>query len=125
MEQNKRKTGAEYEQAAGTYLEASGYEILEYNYRCSFGEIDIIAKEKEYLVFCEVKYRKSLQKGSPLEAVTAAKQKRISRVAGHYVVSRGLTDLPCRFDVIGITGKTGSVQQERIELIKDAFLYVL
>ena len=56
---SKRKTGAEYEQKAGAYLEGQGYEILEYNYRCRTGEIDIVARDGEYLVFCEVKYRAS------------------------------------------------------------------
>ena len=68
---NKRQTGAKYEQAAGFYLEQQGYEIIEYNYRCRFGEIDIIAKDGSYLVFCEVKYRSCKGKGSPLEAVDA------------------------------------------------------
>ena len=53
------KTGAEYEQKAGAYLEEQGYEILEYNFRCRAGEIDIVARDGEYLVFCEVKYRAS------------------------------------------------------------------
>ena len=55
MGKNQRRTGAIYEQKAGAYLESQGYEILEYNYRCRSGEIDIIARDGEYLVFCEVK----------------------------------------------------------------------
>ena len=57
---NNRETGSHYERLAGAYLEQEGYEILEYNYRCKTGEIDIIAKEAGYLVFCEVKYRASV-----------------------------------------------------------------
>lgn len=57
MENNRRRTGARYEQTAGRYLETKGYQILEYNYRCRRGEIDIIARDQECLVFCEVKYR--------------------------------------------------------------------
>lgn len=53
-EKNNRKTGGNYEQAAGFYLEQHGYQILQYNYRCRIGEIDIVAKEGENLVFCEV-----------------------------------------------------------------------
>lgn len=101
---NKRQTGAKYEQAAGFYLEQQGYEIIEYNYRCRFGEIDIIAKDGSYLVFCEVKYRSCKGKGSPLEAVDARKQRTIFRCAAHYLTGRGNTDVPCRFDVIGIDG---------------------
>ena len=59
---NNRETGSYYERLAGAYLEQEGYEILEYNYRCKTGEIDIIAREAGYLVFCEVKYRTSDKK---------------------------------------------------------------
>ena len=57
MKENQREKGAYWEQKAGAYLESIGYEILEYNFRCRMGEIDIIAQDGEYLVFCEVKYR--------------------------------------------------------------------
>ena len=111
---NRRSTGAAYEQAAGYYLEQLGYEILEYNYRCRRGEIDIVAKDGEYLVFCEVKYRSDDQKGSPLEAVVARKQKAIFRCALFYLTEKHLGEVPCRFDVIGIEGT-------RITHIKNAF----
>lgn len=103
-ERNKRRTGTRYEQAAGFFLEQIGYEVLEYNYRCRFGEIDIIAKDGICLVFCEVKYRSGREKGSPLEAVDNRKQQRIFRCASHYLAGRGLEDVSCRFDVIGIEG---------------------
>lgn len=103
-ERNKRRTGTRYEQAAGFFLEQIGYEVLEYNYRCRFGEIDIIAKDGICLVFCEVKYRSGREKGSPLEAVDNRKQQRIFRCASQYLAGRGLEDVPCRFDVIGIEG---------------------
>ena len=103
-ERNIRRTGTRYEQAAGFFLEQIGYEVLEYNYRCRFGEIDIIAKDGICLVFCEVKYRSGREKGSPLEAVDNRKQQRIFRCASHYLAGRGLEDVPCRFDVIGIEG---------------------
>ena len=101
---NRRKTGADYELAAGFYLEQEGWKILEYNYRTRNGEIDIVARDGEYLVFCEVKYRSCKGKGSPLEAVDARKQRTIFRCAAHYLTGRGNTDVPCRFDVIGIDG---------------------
>ena len=101
---NKRQTGAKYEQAAGFYLEQLGYEIIEYNYRCRFGEIDIIAKDGSYLVFCEVKYRSCKGKGSPLEAVGAGKQRTIFRCAMFYLTEHHMGNVPCRFDVVGIEG---------------------
>lgn len=101
---NRRRTGTEYERAAGYYLEQLGYEILQYNYRCRSGEIDLIARDGEYLVFCEVKYRSDAGKGSPLEAVDGKKQKTLYTCALFYLTERGIGNVPCRFDVIGIQG---------------------
>jgi len=112
--QNKRKTGSEYEQAAGYYLEQSGYEIVQYNYRCRKGEIDIIAKDGACFVFCEVKYRTDERKGNPLEAVDARKQRILFQCAQYYLMEHHLGDVPCRFDVVGIEGT-------KITLIKNAF----
>jgi putative endonuclease len=111
---NKRKTGAAYEQAAGYYLEQQGYVILQYNYRCRVGEIDLVAKDGDCLVFCEVKYRKTGGSGSPLEAVDFRKQQRIFRCAQYYMMEKRLGDIPSRFDVVGIEGA-------RVTLIKNAF----
>lgn len=86
---------------AGRYLEQKGYVILEYNYRCKSGEIDFIAKDGVYLVFCEVKYRQDARKGNPLEAVNWKKQKVIYKCASFYLMAHGLNEVPCRFDVIG------------------------
>lgn len=112
---NKRAKGAAYEQAVGYYLERQGYEILQFNYRCPLGEIDIVSKEGGCLVFCEVKYRADASKGSPLEAVGARKQKTIYRCAQWYLNEKHLADgTACRFDVIGVEGS-------KITLIKNAF----
>lgn len=81
---NQRSVGARYEQVAGKYLEQQGYQILQYNYHCRQGEIDIIARDGEYLVFCEVKYRTDRRKGMPSEAVHIRKQQVISRCALYY-----------------------------------------
>ena len=117
---NKRQTGAYYEREAGRYLEQMGYEILEYNYRCRSGEIDIVAKDGEYVVFCEVKYRADGRKGNPLEAVDARKQNVIFRCAMYYLAEHHLNDVPCRFDVIGIQGQDGS-EDAKVTYIKNAF----
>ena len=111
---SSRQTGTDYERAAGYYLEQLGYEILEYNYRCRAGEIDLVAKDGEYLVFCEVKYRSDRRKGGPLEAVGPAKQKTIFRCAMFYLTERHIENVPCRFDVIGIEGT-------EVTYIKNAF----
>ncbi len=114
MGQNKRNIGSVYEKLAGVYLEERGYKILEYNMRCHAGEVDIIAKEGEYLVFVEVKYRANLGCGEPLEAISIMKQKTISKCALFYLKKHRLWDVPVRFDVVGILN-------EEITLIKNAF----
>lgn len=117
MAYNKRKIGTEKEQLAGAYLEERGYEVIEYNYRCKQGEIDIVAKDEEYLVFCEVKYRSGAKNGTPFEAVDYKKQKTISRCALFYITEKRLGEIPCRFDVVGVTDK-------EITVVKNAFDYV-
>lgn len=102
--QNNRKIGSNYEKAVGYYLEQQGYVILKFNYRCRQGEIDIIARDGAYVVFCEVKYRQDAAKGSPLEAVGTKKQRVLYKCASHYLMVQGIPDCPCRFDVIGIQG---------------------
>ena len=81
LHKNTRSTGSCYERKAADYLKQQGLFILRYNYRCRFGEIDLIARDGEYLVFVEVKYRKDNSSGYSLAAVNPAKQKTICKVA--------------------------------------------
>ncbi len=113
---NRRRIGGQYERVAGEYLTSLGYEIVEYNFRCRRGEIDIIARDGDYLVFCEVKYRKDSAMGHPLEAVGMRKQQVISACAAYYLLKKGLLDVPCRFDVVSVAGR-------EITLVRNAFLY--
>lgn len=114
---NKRAVGSEKEETAAQFLAAQGYRILERNFRCRTGEIDLIAQDGEYLVFLEVKYRSGNEMGLPEEAVTFQKQRTISRVALYYLTTkRHRTDVPCRFDVVAIAG-------DKIRLHKNAFSY--
>ena len=112
-----RQTGFHYERLAGSYLEKQGYRIREYNFRCPYAEIDIIAENGIYLIFCEVKYRKGNNITRSLEAVDIRKQRRISRAALFYMSRHHLSEIPCRFDVIGIT-------DTQIQHIKNAFYYM-
>ena len=114
---NKRQIGAKYEKKAGEYLISQGYEIVEYKFSCRMGEIDLIAKDGEYLVFCEVKYRAGAAKGHPAEAVGIRKQQVISKCASYYLMIRRLSGILCRFDVVSVEGK-------EIVLIKNAFEYI-
>lgn len=111
---NHRQIGTVYERAVAHYMEQTGYVMIEYNYRCKAGEIDLIAKDGDCLVFCEVKYRTDDRKGDPLEAVDQRKQKRIFRCALKYLAEHRMEDIPCRFDVIGI-------ENGRVTHIRNAF----
>jgi len=102
---NKRKIGSAYEQKAVEYLKNHGYKIVRQNYFCSYGEIDIIAKKDNIIVFVEVKYRKSSKSGLGESAVNKNKQIHIINSAKNYMAEVYKTDeLPCRFDVIAING---------------------
>lgn len=85
MGQNKRMEGSRYEQLAARYLEQKGMDVLELNYRCRTGEIDIIARDGGYLVFVEVKYRKTKRAGYALEAIDSRKAGQVRRVAAVYL----------------------------------------
>jgi len=90
------------EEQAAVYLQRQGLQIVERNYRCPLGEIDIIARDGDCLVFCEVKTRSSSRYGLPQEAVAWSKQQKIIKVASWYLGDREpATDI--RFDVIAIT----------------------
>ena len=115
QEKNKRKLGAKFEQAVSEYLTQHGFQILEMNYRCKQGEIDIVAKEDGYYVFIEVKYRNTTKYGLPQEAVGISKQKRICSAARYYLYSHNIGEyVPVRFDV-------AAVLEEKITYIRDAF----
>lgn len=102
---NYRKRGTYYEQASIRWLEEKGYRIIDKNFRCKFGEIDIIAMDGDVLVFIEVKYRSTFKSGAPWEAVGLMKQHRICQCAKWYIMSKHLSlSAPMRFDVISISG---------------------
>lgn len=112
---NRRKVGTAYEKEAVLFLKNKGYEIIEQNYYCRYGEIDIIARESDYLVFVEVKYRKNNEMGMPESAVNYTKKKHIIQSAQNYMYEKyKRDDIPSRFDVVAIQG-------ELIHLIKNAF----
>ena len=103
---NKRQIGAEKEACVCEWLERNGYKILERNFRCRSGEIDIVAREGGYLVFLEVKYRSHQAQGLPEEAVDLRKQRIISRVALYYLRRYGYGEsTPVRFDVVAGVGE--------------------
>jgi len=100
-----RQKGYEYEKMAAAYLQGKGYKILERNFYTFFGEIDLIARDKETIVFIEVKYRKNIKNGYPQEAVNDKKKQRIIKSAQYYLYLHNAAERPCRFDVIAVAGE--------------------
>ena len=98
----RRAFGNEGEETACQYLTAKGLVCRERNYRLRGGEIDLVMEDGDFLVFVEVKRRRSLDYGAPEEAVTAAKIRRMTKTALTYVVQKKLTDRMMRFDVVSI-----------------------
>ena len=117
----KITTGKEGEKIAAAYLEKNGYRIIEINFRCPIGEIDIVAKENNDLVLVEVKTRKSIELGYPEQAVGMRKQKKMSQLALWYMQKRKIADTNVRFDVVAITLISDN---NEVRLIKNAFDFV-
>jgi putative endonuclease len=111
--------GKDGEQIAVKYLKSNGFKILDTNFRCAIGEIDIVAKEKDIIVFIEVKTRQSDTFTEPFESVGKRKQAKIKDLAEHYMQDKDYLDCDIRFDVLSITAKD---KDTKIEHIKDAFI---
>jgi putative endonuclease len=118
MTTDRQQLGRAGECLAAGALQQAGYRILARNYRNRLGEIDIIAKDGDTLVFAEVKSRRSNRFGSPKLAVTTAKQRKMSRTALLYLKACGQTAVKARFDVIAVD-TTGPAP--RVEVVKNAF----
>lgn len=107
--------GQQAEEQACAFLEKKGLKLLERNFRCKLGEIDLIMRDKDEVVFVEVRKRSSDAFGSAVESVTFTKQRKVINTAMLYLQKQNWFDkVQCRFDIIGIT-------QNKIEWIKDAF----
>ena len=119
---NKRVIGNGNEDLVCKYLISQGLRIISRNFRCRQGEIDIIARDKEYLCFMEVKFRKNSEFGQPQEAVNISKQRKISKVSKYYLYSKNLSfDTPIRYDVIAVSVNEGI---KSVKWIKNAFDYI-
>jgi putative endonuclease len=116
--EERRALGRLGEDLASRRLRSLGYEILERNYRCPLGEIDLVARDGDVLVFVEIKTRKNRPLGEAKEAVNRRKQGQLSRVALAYLKSKKLWDAKARFDVVAVGVGEG---KEKIEIIRDAF----
>jgi putative endonuclease len=113
-----QRFGRRAEELAARHLKENGYKILQKNYRTRSGEIDLIALDGEVLVFVEVKARRSERFGTPKEALSIQKQRKIVLTARHYLKESGKQEVRVRFDMVSIL-MTGSVPA--IEVVKNAF----
>jgi putative endonuclease len=118
MSEPRQAVGKAGEEAAVEYLRQHGYRILERNYRCRFGEIDLIAHDGAVLAFVEVKTRRSQAFGPAAAAVTRTKQQHLIKASQAYLMQRKKAKEVCRFDVVTVELDR---QEPHIELIKDAF----
>lgn len=114
----RREAGNAYEQLAAAYLEKYGLQLIASNYHCRLGEIDLIMREHNTLVFVEVRYRLRSDFVSPVISINAKKQQKLLRTAQVYLKHHNLTNvMPCRIDLIGITRckLTGALMYEWIK----------
>jgi putative endonuclease len=106
--------GAAGESLAAAWYAEHGYEVLDRNWRCGSGEIDLVCRKDGVLVICEVKSRRSRTFGDPVEAVTPAKRRRLRRLAGRWLSTHPVRCRQVRFDVAGVLDRA-------VEVVEDAF----
>ncbi len=97
-----KELGVRGERAAVRFLERRGYEIVDQNWRCNAGEVDIVARDQDTIVFVEVKTRASIDAGLPEEAIDDEKRRRYEMLAAHYLHGHDTGEVPVRFDVIAL-----------------------
>jgi putative endonuclease len=116
----RKQLGRKGEDAAARYLEKNNYQILCRNYSCRLGEIDIVTRERDCIVFVEVRSLRSNDYGLPQESVTTRKKIKLRQLAWHYLKSVGETNASCRFDVIAVLFD-GEGRLKKLEHIENAF----
>ncbi len=120
MTGRRQAVGRRGEEAARVYLRRRGVRILAENFACAAGEIDLIGREGDTLLFIEVKARTSAAFGPPHLAVHRRKQRQIVRAAQWYLAERRMPEVPCRFDVLAVTFPAGG-GAPRVDWVRDAF----
>lgn len=116
----RKQSGQQAEWLAATFLHDQGMRLLDRNYNCRFGEIDLILLHDKTLVFAEVRYRKSSRYGTPAESVVKQKQKRLITTARHYLARNpAMSRYPARFDIVAIGP---NLCREHIQWLENAFV---
>jgi putative endonuclease len=115
---SKREVGEAAEQRALAFLQERGLRLIEANYYCRQGEVDLIMEEGEDLVFVEVRYRADTRFSHPFETIGPEKQRRIAAAARHYLAARAVEDRSIRFDTVAVIGPG---ERPAIEHVRDGF----
>jgi putative endonuclease len=114
-----RQIGAHWEDAALAHLQQSGLKLLDRNFNCRYGELDLVARDRDTIVFVEVRYRASSSRGDGAESIGASKRAKLVRAAQVYLQTRPqFASSPCRFDVVACGG---TPQQPQIDWMRNAF----
>lgn len=114
-----KSKGSAIERVVENYLIANGLQLIQRNFLCRRGEIDLIMKDQNEIVFIEVRYRKSIRHGTPEETIAPSKVRKLILTAKIYLQNNTLWESPCRFDIVGVTpSKDHSLA---INWIRDAF----
>jgi len=123
-----KKRGGQVENLVCDYLRRQKHKLIDRNYRCRLGEIDLIMQDKTLLIFIEVRYRQHCNFGSSLESVNLNKQNKIIKTAEYYLLSKRLSEkIACRFDVVGVKPASkkllniSKLDSAQVEWIKNAF----
>ena len=119
MAEDRKRTGAIGEKEAAKLLKKQDYKILETNYRCPLGEIDIVAKDKDTIVIVEVRTKRRRRFGTPEESVNAAKRAKLIELANYYLQQKNQQDKFWRIDVVAVEMEKGD-KISRIKIIKNA-----
>ena len=113
------QSGKQAEQIAHDYLKAKGLRLIQANYRCRVGELDLVMLDGQVLVIVEVRYRKTSRIAGPMQTIDSHKRDRLALAARHFLMRHDhLRDMPVRFDVVGLTGSTA---RPSISWAKNAF----
>ena len=120
MSYRRKAIGRLGEQIAESYLKTSGYRIIERNYRCPVGEIDLIAEEKGILAFVEVRTLSSRNWGLPQMSINFSKRQKIVKTSLYYLSQTNMWDRSCRFDIVDVILQT-ETEEQHVELLRGAF----
>jgi putative endonuclease len=120
MRENRKQFGQEAEDATVQFLRNSGYDIRARNFRCPYGEVDVVAEKEGTVCFVEVRMRSTAAWGDPSHTVSHSKQRKVVKAALRYLFQHDLSDRMIRFDVVSVVGRGARAQVEHIPNAFDA-----